>query len=79
VQEDELVNRYVDRLCGDGVEVDRGDVWDRYRLLTLGNLAFAIVAGGGIDAGDERGRLLVDCYVDRFFAAALDRGAAFVD
>jgi aminoglycoside/choline kinase family phosphotransferase len=70
----ELVERYMERLAALGTDVDRQALWDRYRLSTLLYLPNAIVMGGGMDVGGDRGRALADRTVDCFFAAALDHG-----
>jgi hypothetical protein len=70
----ELVERYMERLAALGIDVDRQALWDRYRLSTLLYLPNAIVMGGGMDVGGDRGRALADRTVDCFFAAALDHG-----
>jgi aminoglycoside/choline kinase family phosphotransferase len=72
----ELVERYFGRLAGLGIDVDRDALWARYRLATLSYLPNAIVMGGGMELGGERGRALADRTVDCCFAAALDHGGA---
>ena len=74
--EGQLVERYAQRLATLGVEVDHDELWDRYRLSTLLYLPYAIVMGGGMDVGGDRGRALADRTVDCFFAAAHDHGRA---
>ena len=42
--EEMLVDRYVQGLLGQGVDVDRDHVWEQYRLYSFGGLIMAIVA-----------------------------------
>jgi aminoglycoside/choline kinase family phosphotransferase len=72
----QLLNRYAARLAEHGIDLNRDDLWDRYRLSTLFYLPYAIVMGGGMEVGGDRGRALADRTVDCFFAAALDHGRA---
>lgn len=50
-----LVERYVDRLAGHGVEDYPFDVaWHDYRLATAFGFVYPVIAGGSLDHADER-------------------------
>jgi Ecdysteroid kinase-like family len=73
--EQALIDRYVDRLAGHGVDYGRDQVWHDYRVATVFALMYPVVAGTGLDLG-ERAARLTDLILDRCAAALVDLGCA---
>jgi hypothetical protein len=70
-----LVDRYLERLAGHGIDYDRDEAWHDYRAATLLSLLYPVVAGSGLDL-DERSAQLTDVILDRCAAALVDLGCA---
>jgi hypothetical protein len=74
-----LISAWYDSLCSALGEAPPGysldDAWDGYRACTGVMTVYAVVAGGQLDAGNERGMQLVSDMADRSFSAALDLDA----
>jgi aminoglycoside/choline kinase family phosphotransferase len=73
--EQALIDCYVDRLAGHGVDYGRDQVWHDYRVATVFALMYPVVAGTGLDLG-ERAARLTDLILDRCAAALVDLGCA---
>jgi hypothetical protein len=68
--EERLVELYVDRLAAAGVRgYGLADAWDDYRVAVRFTFAYPVVAGGGLDADDERATRLVRTILLRSAAA----------
>ena len=65
-----LVERYVSGLVGRGVEgYDVEQAWHDYRLATLFDLVYPVIAGGGLTLANERAVELIRVLFGRFVAA----------
>jgi Ecdysteroid kinase-like family len=65
-----LVERYVGGLVGGGVEgYDIEQAWADYRLATLFDFVYPVIAGGGLTLANERAVELVRMIMGRFIAA----------
>jgi hypothetical protein len=69
-----LVDRYVHGLVGQGVDVDRDDVWEQYRRYSFGGLIMAIVASFLVQRTD-RGDDMFITMAERHARQALDLDA----
>jgi aminoglycoside phosphotransferase (APT) family kinase protein len=69
-QERGLVERYVDRLAAHGVAGYGVDgAWSDYRLATLFDFVYPVIAGGGLSLANERAVALIRVLFSRFVAA----------
>jgi hypothetical protein len=65
-----LVERYIGRLAAQGITgYDVGTAWADYRLATLFDLVYPVIAGGGLALVNERAVALVRTLFTRFVAA----------
>ena len=65
-----LVERYVDRIAAQGVGgYDVDTAWSDYRLATLFDLVYPVIAGGGLSLANERAVALIRVLFRRFAAA----------
>ncbi len=78
--ERELVGTWYEAVCsalgGPPAGYTLDDAWKGYRSASGFLTVFAVVAGGGLDPSNERGRQLVTEMATRAFTAALDLDAA---
>lgn len=72
-----LLELYVARLKEYGVpDYEFTNAWRDYRLLILFCLIYPITVCGGLDLGNERGRALAECMLERNLAAVEDLDCA---
>lgn len=72
-----LVEHYVKTLAALGVtDYSFNEAWADYRQLILFCLIYPITVCGSLDTGNERGRALAECMLDRNLSALHDLGAA---
>jgi aminoglycoside phosphotransferase (APT) family kinase protein len=65
-----LVERYVAGLAANGVTgYDIEQAWSDYRLATLFDFVYPVIAGGGLNLANERAVLLARTIFERFVAA----------
>lgn len=71
-----LLERYVATLRQNGVTTfDLDQAWHDYRLMSLFCLIYPITVCGSLDLGNERGRALAECMLDRNLSAVRDLNA----
>jgi Ecdysteroid kinase-like family len=73
--EGELIERYVERLAGQGINYPRDEMWRDYRLTTAWCLAYPVLAAGRIEMANERQVRLVQAMFDRTAIAIEDHDA----
>jgi len=71
--EDELLHTYHEGLVSFGVDdYPFDELYDDYRLASLVGMGSAVLVGGGLEMGNERGVALIASMVERHFALPVD-------
>ena len=74
--QDDLLRAYHDELVRQGVtDYPFTDLFEDYRLASLVGMGAAVLVGGGLEMGNDRGTALIASMVERHFALPVDLAA----